>query len=66
MRSGIVGTSVTALVRDVRRVLEPNTASHLRVSIMDFYVLNRDFDTKHRNVDQIVSRILSWWQVNWV
>lgn len=31
MRSGIVGTSVTALVRDVRRVLEPNTASHLRV-----------------------------------
>lgn len=30
MRSGIVGTSVTALVRDVRRVLEPNTASHLR------------------------------------
>ena len=33
MRSGIVGTSVTALVRDVRRVLEPNTASHLRVSL---------------------------------
>lgn len=32
MRSGIVGTSVTALVRDVRRVLEPNTASHLRVT----------------------------------
>ncbi|CEP15258.1 hypothetical protein [Parasitella parasitica] len=30
MRSGIVGSSVTALVRDVRRVLEPNTASHLR------------------------------------
>ncbi|KAI8335211.1 Brix domain-containing protein [Blakeslea trispora] len=30
MRSGIVGTSVTALVRDVRRVLEPHTASHLR------------------------------------
>lgn len=33
MRSGIVGTSVTALVRDVRRVLEPNTASHLRVKL---------------------------------
>lgn len=33
MRSGIVGTSVTALVRDVRRVLAPNTASHLRVNI---------------------------------
>lgn len=34
MRSGIVGTSVTALVRDVRRVLEPNTASHLRVNFL--------------------------------
>jgi ribosome biogenesis protein SSF1/2 len=32
MRSGIVGGSVTALVRDVRRILEPNTASHLRVN----------------------------------
>ncbi|KAI8971604.1 Brix domain-containing protein [Mycotypha africana] len=30
MRSGIVGNTVTALVRDVRRVLEPNTASHLK------------------------------------
>lgn len=38
MRSGIVGTSVTALVRDVRRVLEPNTASHLRVSIRTLFL----------------------------
>ncbi|ORE21092.1 Brix-domain-containing protein [Rhizopus microsporus] len=30
MRSGIVGRSVTALVRDVRRIFEPHTASHLR------------------------------------
>ncbi|CAO3658198.1 unnamed protein product [Rhizopus microsporus] len=30
MRSGIVGQSVTALVRDVRRIFEPHTASHLR------------------------------------
>jgi ribosome biogenesis protein SSF1/2 len=31
MRSGIVGSSVTALVKDVRRIFEPHTASHLRV-----------------------------------
>jgi ribosome biogenesis protein SSF1/2 len=43
MRSGIVGTSVTALVRDVRRVLEPNTASHLRVNIMDFLCIEPRF-----------------------
>ncbi|KAI8093317.1 Brix domain-containing protein [Halteromyces radiatus] len=30
IRSGIVGNSITALVRDVRRVMEPNTASHLK------------------------------------
>ncbi|KAG0743315.1 hypothetical protein G6F57_001037 [Rhizopus arrhizus] len=30
MRSGIVGSSVTALVKDVRRIFEPHTASHLR------------------------------------
>ncbi|KAJ2957950.1 hypothetical protein NQZ79_g6412 [Umbelopsis isabellina] len=30
MRSGAVGRSVTALVKDVRRMMEPNTASNLR------------------------------------
>ncbi|KAI8381117.1 Brix domain-containing protein [Radiomyces spectabilis] len=30
MRSGIVGQSVTKLVHDVRRIMEPNTASHLK------------------------------------
>ncbi|KAG1452640.1 hypothetical protein G6F56_007763 [Rhizopus delemar] len=30
MRSGIVGNSVTALVKDVRRIFEPHTASHLK------------------------------------
>ncbi|SAM01410.1 hypothetical protein [Absidia glauca] len=30
IRSGIVGTSITALVRDVRKVMEPNTATHLK------------------------------------
>ncbi|KAI8985223.1 Brix domain-containing protein [Pilobolus umbonatus] len=30
MRSGPVGTSVTALVRDFRQVLKPHTASHLK------------------------------------
>lgn len=32
MRSGAVGRSVTALVKDVRRMMEPNTASNLKVS----------------------------------
>lgn len=31
MRSGALGRSVTALVKDVRRMMEPNTASILRV-----------------------------------
>jgi len=30
MRSGAVGRSVTALVKDVRRMMEPNTATNLR------------------------------------
>lgn len=31
MRSGVVGRSVSALVRDVRKIMEPHTASHLKV-----------------------------------
>lgn len=31
MRSGLVGHSVSALVRDVRRIMEPHTATHLKV-----------------------------------
>lgn len=34
MRSGAVGRSVTALVKDVRRLMEPNTATKLRVSVV--------------------------------
>lgn len=63
MRSGIVGTSVTALVRDVRRILEPNTASHLRVIIrpqlLDLFFIK---PSTYRNVDRIDSRILLWLQ----
>lgn len=43
MRSGIVGSSVTALVRDVRRVLEPNTASHLRVKYTHIHTHTNTF-----------------------
>lgn len=32
VKSGTVGGSVAALVRDVRKVLEPNTGSRIRVS----------------------------------
>ena len=36
IKHGKVGTSLTQLVRDVRRVMEPNTASRLRVSISPY------------------------------
>lgn len=32
IKHGQVGSSLTQLVRDVRKVMEPNTASRLRVS----------------------------------
>lgn len=32
VKSGTVGHSVSALTRDIRKVLEPNTSSRLRVS----------------------------------
>ena len=32
IKHGQVGTSLSQLVRDVRKVMEPNTASRLRVS----------------------------------
>ena len=34
IKHGQVGTSLTQLVRDVRKVMEPNTASRLRVSLL--------------------------------
>ncbi|KAJ1980277.1 hypothetical protein H4R33_005512 [Dimargaris cristalligena] len=33
IRSGLVGTSVNALVKDFRKVMEPNTATRLKVSL---------------------------------
>ena len=33
IKHGQVGRSLTQLVRDIRKVMEPNTASRLRVSI---------------------------------
>jgi ribosome biogenesis protein SSF1/2 len=35
IKYGQVGSSLTQLVRDFRRVMEPNTATRLRVSILD-------------------------------
>ena len=34
VKHGQVGSSLTQLVRDIRRVMEPNTASRLRVSAL--------------------------------
>ena len=36
IKHGQVGTSLEQLVRDVRKVMEPNTASRLRVSLDAF------------------------------
>lgn len=38
IKHGQVGTSLTQLVRDVRKVMEPNTASRLKVGIFSFLV----------------------------
>ncbi len=38
IKHGQIGHSLTQLVRDVRKVMEPNTASRLRVSISLFSV----------------------------
>lgn len=46
IKHGQVGTSLAQLVRDVRKVMEPNTASRLRVSLIflndDVGLLNED------------------------
>jgi len=41
IKHGAVGYSITQLVRDMRRVMEPNTATRLRVSepSLEMYVL---------------------------
>lgn len=36
IKHGQVGSSLTQLVRDVRKVMEPNTASRLKVSLVYF------------------------------
>ena len=33
IKSGVVGKSVSTLVKDLRKAMEPNTASNLRVSL---------------------------------
>lgn len=38
IKHGQVGSSLTQLVRDVRKVMEPNTASRLKVSPMDYSI----------------------------
>lgn len=51
IKHGQVGTSLTQLVRDVRRVMEPYTASRLKVSLILEYGLNTaELMCKRRNV----------------
>lgn len=40
IKHGQVGTSLTQLVRDVRKVMEPNTASRLKVGIYCYIYLH--------------------------
>jgi len=37
IKTGIVGRGVAQLVRDIRKVMEPNTASNLRVCRNPFF-----------------------------
>jgi ribosome biogenesis protein SSF1/2 len=39
IKHGQVGSSLTQLVRDLRKVMEPNTASRLKVSSVHFVCL---------------------------
>ncbi|KAJ8663183.1 hypothetical protein O0I10_001360 [Lichtheimia ornata] len=51
MRSGLVGHSVSALVRDVRRIMEPHTATHLKERktnrLKDFLVVAPQLGVTH-------------------
>lgn len=38
IKHGQVGASIAQLVRDIRKVMEPNTASRLRVRLVDLYI----------------------------
>ena len=38
IKHGQVGASIAQLVRDIRKVMEPNTASRLRVRLFDLYI----------------------------
>lgn len=38
IKHGQAGSSLTQLVRDVRKVMEPNTASRLKVSPMHYHI----------------------------
>ena len=51
IKHGQVGTSLTQLVRDVRRVMEPYTASRLKVSLCAKYGMHTaELMRKLRNV----------------
>jgi hypothetical protein len=56
IKHGPVGHSIAQLVRDFRKVMEPNTASRLRVRYLDYLAGTRL--TKNRNGVGINSRII--------
>lgn len=53
IKHGQVGASVTQLVRDMRKVMEPNTAARLRVSDSIIYFNFIIYSALNRNAQRI-------------
>lgn len=59
VKHGPVGSSLTQLVRDIRKVMEPNTASRLKVRSFSFvYTYMNELTPVGRNVTVINSKII--------
>lgn len=53
IKHGQVGSSLTQLVRDMRKVMEPNTASRLKVRayLISFYLMTLDYARKEIEIN---------------
>lgn len=60
IKHGQVGTSLTQLVRDVRKVMEPNTASRLKVGIFSFLVYSNHSGRDSGHEMKRGRRMLTW------
>lgn len=63
IKHGQVGSSIVQLVRDVRKLMEPNTASRLKVRFWpyEFRFFRYIVDNKGRSVIATNSKTISGW-----